>query len=109
VKVELPPMAVRVHRGAPIEIGNVYCNNNNPAFKNYRVVIGLAGPGDGKFTYKRPWNYVLLMHIDSSGRVVGVSRESDHIQRNWDLVGKVTRFPPMKVSWLPADTKRRKK
>lgn len=105
MKIEMEPLAIRVHRGEEVEVGNVYCNNRNPAFKNYRVVVGFA---TGRF--REPWNATIMLHVDTDGNIVGCSREPRTVISNhWDRIGKIKEFPKLKINWLQHEPKIRKR
>lgn len=96
MKVRLDPL--RTQRGGPVVVGNVYACNRAPAFRDFRIVVGLAERG-GRF--RAPWNNVVLIHVDSSGDVIGCSRQpQNYVSNHWDLIGKVEKMPSMKITWL---------
>lgn len=83
-------------RGGDVVEGNVYANNRAPAFHDFRIVIGVIDNCGG-----RPWNRVVLIHVDSFGKVVGASRQPyNYVKDHWDLIGRVVKMPTMKIEWL---------
>lgn len=96
MRVEIAPR-LYPQRGADVKIGNVYANNRQPAFRDFRVVVGIVGQVNGR----TPWNRVVLIHVDAQGDVVGASRQPEQYVRNhWDLIGRVSEMPVMKIEWL---------
>lgn len=93
MKIEISPQ-LYPKRGADVIVGNVYANNRPPAFRNFRVVVGIAESVNGR----TPWNKVISIHIDALGNVVGCSREPyEYVKNHWDLIGKVEEMPTMKI------------
>jgi hypothetical protein len=84
---------LRLHRGGPVEVGNVYSNCKN---RYFRVVIGIV-----KRQCNRPWNNVVCMHVDATGEIVGSSNQPElYVSEHQDLVGKVLDMPSMKITWF---------
>lgn len=96
MKVEIAPR-VYPQRGGDVVIGNVYANNRAPAFRDFRIVVGIADTRNGR----TPWNKIVLIHVDAKGDVVGSSNQPEQYVRNhWDLIGRVNDMPTMKIEWL---------
>lgn len=104
MKVTLDP-CILPQRGGDVVIGNVYANNRAPAFRDFRIVIGLVEMVNGR----QPWNRVVLIHVDASGSVVGASRQPyNYVKDHWDLIGKVKEMPSMKIEWLTPEKRYQK-
>lgn len=92
MKVILPgPMALR--RGGEVEVGNVYQNPHGRAF--FKVVVGIV-----EKVRNRPWNDIVLIHVNAKGEVVGSSNAPlQYIKNHHDLVGRVNKMPELKMRW----------
>ena len=96
MKVEIAPQ-VFPRRGTEVEVGNVYTNNRQPAFRDFRIVVGVVGVVHGR----QPWNNIVCIHVDYKGDISGASRQPyNYVKDHWDLVGKVVEMPTLKVEWL---------
>lgn len=101
MRVELSPELVP-KRGAPVVIGNVYANNRPPAFKTFRIVVGINDKSSGRTV----WNNIICVHVDGGGHIVGCSATPrEYVKNHWDLVGIVTEMPTLKIEWLSPETK----
>lgn len=99
MRVEIAPRLYPT-RGAAVEIGNVYANNRPPAFRNFRVVVGIVDMVNGR----TPWKRVVTLHVDGTGNIVGCCRQPmEYVKNHWDLIGRVTEMPVMKIEWLKND------
>ena len=97
--VEISPR-LYPQRGSDVKVGNVYANNRQPAFRDFRIVVGIVDKVNGR----HPWNCVVCIHVDAQGSVVGASRQPEQYVRNhWDLVGRVAEMPTMKIEWIKLD------
>lgn len=82
-----------VHRGGPVEVGNVYANQHH---LNFRVVLNVMSK-----TGDRPWNNVVCICINPAGEIVGAKCEPEgYLREHQDLVGKVKEMPSLKIEWL---------
>lgn len=99
MKVEISPQ-LYPKRGGEVIIGNTYANNRAPAFRDFRIVIGIVRETNGR----HPWNCVVVIHVDAKGNVVGASRQPyNYVKDHWDLIGKVVEMPTLKIEWLHED------
>jgi hypothetical protein len=96
VRVEISPQ-IYPQRGGDVVVGNVYANNRPPAFRNFRIVVGMVGTVNGR----TPWNRVVTIHVDGQGNVVGASHNPEqYVKNHWDLIGRVIKMPVMRIEWL---------
>lgn len=99
MKVEIAPR-IYPQRGGDVVVGNVYGNNRAPAFRDFRIVVGVVALVNGR----TPWNKICFIHVDDQGNVVGASRQSEpYVKNHWDLIGRVKEMPTMKIEWLKED------
>jgi hypothetical protein len=93
MRVEISPRLFP-KRGGAVAIGNVYANNRPPAFKTYRIVVGLMNQ-------TRNYNDTICIHVDGTGGVVGCSANpSNYVRDHWDLIGRVKEMPTLKIEWI---------
>ena len=64
MKVTLSPQ-IKPRRGCEVKLGSVYQNPHGRPF--YKLVVGLVD----RTARNRPWNNVILLHIDAKGNIVG--------------------------------------
>jgi hypothetical protein len=101
MKVKIDPQMYPT-RGGEVVDGNVYGNNRAPAFRDFRIVVGVVDKVNGR----HPWNCVVLIHVDAQGNVVGASRQPyNYVKGHWDLIGRVEKMPSMKIEWLHEKTR----
>lgn len=91
MKVEINP-PIKPKRGSPAKVGNVY---SHPWGRHYRVCLAVV---DRKGT--RPWNNVVLLHVNVYGEIVGCSNQPEaYVADHCDLVGHVKDMPSLKIEW----------
>lgn len=99
MKVQMVP---RLHprRGGEVVEGNVYTNPHGRAF--YKVVMGIIPP---EFSNRAKYNNVVMMHVDSTGHIVGASvQPMIYVSEHQDLVGVVRNMPSLKIEWLQRES-----
>ena len=93
MKAILSPQ-IKPRRGCEVAVGNVYQNPHGKPF--YKIVVGVIDRAGN-----RPWNNVVMLHIDIRGDVTGSSNQPyDYVKDHHDLCGKVEAMPTLKVEWL---------
>lgn len=99
MKAELNP-TIAPRRGTQPKIGNVYSHaRGKPVWK---IVVGHVAMDKRE----RPWNNVVLLHVNLTGDVVSCSREPEaYVRDHQDLVGYVKTMPTLKVEWLKEGAK----
>lgn len=104
MKVEMiPPIFPR--RGGEVKEGNVYTNPHGRPF--YKVVIGLVPPDWGR---SGRWNNVVMVHVTSTGQIVGAScQPKTYVSNHQDLVGVVKSMPTLKIEWLKENSRGKNK
>lgn len=102
MKVIMTP-TIEPRRGDKVEVGNVYGNAHGAP--HYKVVVGIVASDK----WNRPYNRVVCIHIDATGRIVGCSRNpEEYIANHQDLLGKVKSMPELKIEWLRAHPQKEK-
>ena len=93
-------MNVKMHpnisprRGGEVVIGNVYTNRHGRPY--YKIVMGIIVRDNN-----RPWNNVVMLHVDATGQICGSSNQPHkYVQDHQDLMGKVVAMPELDIEWL---------
>jgi len=95
MKVEIEPRLFP-HRGGEVVLGNVY-QNTRSTNRYFKIVFGVVEREDNS----RPWNNVVLLHVDNYGNVVGASCQPyKYVSEHQDLIGRVIKMPDLKIKWL---------
>lgn len=95
MKVEMVPQ-LKPRRGGQVLVGNVYTNPHGRPF--YKVVVGIIPP---EYSNRARWNNIVMLHIDSTGNIVGASTQpTKYVSEHQDHVGTVRNMPSLKIEWL---------
>lgn len=80
-------------RGAEVVAGNVYQNPHGRPL--YKIVLGIVDRMGN-----RPWNNVVMLHVNAQGDVIGSSNQPyNYVKDHHDLVGRVTEMPELDIEW----------
>lgn len=102
MKITMKP-TIHPRRGAEVLVGNVYSNPHGKSY--FKVVLGIV-----QRQGTRPWNNVVMLHVDATGRIVGSSNQPIvYVSEHQDLVGRVRDMPELKISWLRATADKNQK
>ena len=93
MKVHMHP-TIEPRRGGEVLVGNVYTNKHGRPY--YKMVVGII-EREGN----RPWNNVVMLHVDATGRICGSSNQPIvYVKDHQDLMGRVAQMPDLDIEWL---------
>ena len=82
-------------RGAEVKEGNVYVHERQGR-TTYKIVLGIIERANN-----RPFNNVVMLHVDIYGKIQGSSNQpADYVKNHHNLVGHCTSMPTLKIKWI---------